>query len=108
VLCREYTELENKIARSLRETRLNAVPGFLDVAIQKFTRYHDIFLQIYRIYCIIIKLFLNHVTIVFSSNQGEFQTELIVFVEKEQYCTGTFMYGLLLARTRVIVFVDKI
>ena len=44
--CREYTELENKIARSLRETRLNTVPGFLDVAIKKFSRYNSIYCTI--------------------------------------------------------------
>ena len=35
---KEYTELQNKISRNLRNTDLKLVPGFVDVAVLDFYR----------------------------------------------------------------------
>jgi len=57
---REYTELENRIAKSLSQTNLRNVPGFQGVQITKFS----------------------------SDNQGEFYTDMVVVVDKEQFEKG--------------------
>eukprot|EP00092_Neocalanus_flemingeri_P024776 GFUD01026865.1.p1 GENE.GFUD01026865.1~~GFUD01026865.1.p1 ORF type:complete len:678 (-),score=153.52 GFUD01026865.1:380-2230(-) len=54
---KEFTDLQAKISKSLRKTELKLVPGFLDVAVTSF----------------------------FSENQGEFESDLMVFIDKNEY-----------------------
>merc|ERR1712117_288939 len=54
---REFTELQAKISRSLRNTDLRRVPGFLDVAVTSF----------------------------YSEGQGEFDSDLMIIVDKNEF-----------------------
>jgi len=53
----EYTDLQNKISRNLRNTALKDVPGFLDVSVTSF----------------------------YSQQQGEFEANFMVIVDKNQF-----------------------
>jgi len=54
---REFTELQAKISRSLRNTDLRRVPGFIDVAVTSF----------------------------YSEGQGEFDSDLMIIVDKNEF-----------------------
>jgi len=54
---KEFTELQDRISKGMRNTELRNVPGFLGVQIKRF----------------------------FSANQGEFEIELIVMVDKNEF-----------------------
>jgi len=57
----EYTELQERISRSLRSTKLSQVPGFQDVAVVKF----------------------------YSKEDGEFETDLVVIIDKNEFEEST-------------------
>jgi hypothetical protein len=54
---REFTELQEKISRNLRATEISKVPGFVDVAVINF----------------------------FSRQDGEFETDIVVLVDKNEF-----------------------
>jgi len=58
---KEFFDLQEKISRSLRNTELKRVPGFIEVAVTSF----------------------------YSERQGEFDSELMVVVDKSEYEAGT-------------------